>query len=438
MENPPRATLDARKPSGLIDNLARCAALLGVAFPLLLIVVVQKLGQTPFLAFAFLGLTALQLMLGPTLLEIALTIPAGALYCAVYFWLGGSLPGDALFRVVGVASFVGVGSLLAMAARILWADREGQPRRLQALLVGITPIVFLAYMPVVFRIVSISTPYSLDRYLYAFDSRFGFEAGFVAGSWFAALPLLRTICAVVYLALPLAMTCVYIAAPDVPDEPGLVRTFLLTGVMGAFLFYVVPAAGPVYAFTSAYPDHLPAVNAGFLQPIHLEGVRLNAMPSLHTAWALLIFWRTRRNTFGVRAGAALFLFFTLLATLGLGEHYLIDLIVAVPFVVCVRAICMNRAGLTASRISAFAGCGLMVIAWLVLLRMGVLLRVSPSVAWALAALTVGCALWLDAGLCRYRFLLARKRLGEAMYAAARFARRRYYGRRRRVMVQFLS
>jgi len=436
VELPPRA--DVRKPARLVDNVARCAALLGVAFPLLLIVVVQRLGQTPFLAFAFLGLTAIQLMLGPTLLELAITAPVGVLYGAVYYWLGGPFSPDPLYRDIGAIAFFGAGSLLAIVAKLLWSDRDAQAGRLQALLVGLTPIVFLAYMPVVFRIVNIATPSSLDRYLYAFDGRFGFQPGFAAGALFASWPVLQTVCSLVYLALPLAMTCVYIAAPDVPDEPGLIRTFLLTGVVGAFLFYVVPAAGPVYAFTSVYPFHAPAIDPGFLHGVRMDNVRLNAMPSLHTAWALLIYWRTKRNGFAIRAAAALFLFFTLLATLGLGEHYLIDLVVAVPYVVCVRAVCFSRAGLTASRIAAFLVTGTLVALWLTFLRSGLLVHIPLLMAWGLALITVSCALWLDSGLCRYRFRLARKRLGEAMYAAARFAKRRYYGRRRRVMVQFLN
>src|SRR5581483_9843408 len=105
----------------------------------------------------------------------------------------------------------------------------------------------------------------------------------------------------------------------------------------------------------------------------------------------------------------LFLFFTLAATLGLGEHYVIDLVVAVPFVVGVRALCMTTAGLR-SRLAVFCCNALMVGLWLSALRSGVLLHIPVLTAWGVAVVTVAGALWLDVGIGRYRLRLARKRL----------------------------
>ena len=51
------------------------------------------------------------------------------------------------------------------------------------------------------------------------------------------------------------------------------------------------------------------------------------MPSLHTAWALSLFIHSRRGPRWLRLGGAFWLFCTLTATLGLGAHYGIDLIV---------------------------------------------------------------------------------------------------------------
>ncbi|HEY2845078.1 MAG TPA: phosphatase PAP2 family protein, partial [Bryobacteraceae bacterium] len=123
-----------------------------------------------------------------------------------------------------------------------------------------------------------------------------------------------------------------------------------------------------------------------------------AIPSLHTAWGLLIFWRTRGSVLWIRAAAGLFLFLTLLATLGLGEHYLIDLIVAVPYAVSLRACCMTQAGWSRDRILTAAFNAVLVAAWLVLLRQQALLQIPVAAAWSMALATVASAVWLNSTL----------------------------------------
>jgi len=281
-------------------------------------------------------------------------------------------------------------------------------------------------MPLAFRMPADS----LDRYLYAFDGRFGFQPAFAAGTLFASLPVLKTFCLIVYSALPLAITCVWIVAPDVPDEPGLIRTFLMTGILGVVLFQFLPAAGPIHAFPG-FPAWQPAVTPEFLKPIAMSGIWLNAMPAVSVAWALLIFWRTRRNGRAIRMAAGAFLFVILLAPLGLGEHYLIDLVVAIPYAVFVRALWMTRASFSLSRIASVGCNALLVAVWMVLLRAGALLQIDPVWAWCMAAFTVASALWLDAGVRTYRLRTARKRLADAVIAATRLADLPRYDDRRR-------
>lgn len=372
--------------------------MIGFGFPLLLIVVFYHLGQTSFLGFAFIGLTAIQLSLRPSVMEMMSTLATGSAYGFAYYFLGGSLPASLPFRVVGVLAFVGAGSLMVMAARLLWGPPGMQKERLAPLLAGLTPVVFLAYMPVAFTILQPKTPDSLDHYLYAFDARFGMQAGFAMGRIFADWPALNLVCSIVYMGLPLAMACLYLGVPHDGDEPSLLKTFLVAGIAAAILFRVVPAAGPVYAFTDAYPDILPPIGPDFLRPLHMENPKLNAIPSLHTAWALLMYWRTRRARLVAQILAGLFLFLTLLATLGLGEHYLIDLMVAVPYAVSVRAVCMSQAGWSRERALTAVFNAVLVVAWLVLLRQGALLQVPVGVAWTAALVTVASALWLNATL----------------------------------------
>lgn len=99
------------------------------------------------------------------------------------------------------------------------------------------------------------------------------------------------------------------------------------------------------------------------------------MPSLHAAGALLIFWNSR--SFGwTRIIAFLYLLLTLLATLGFGEHYIIDLVVAAPYALLMQALateCSNQA------LVALLGVGC-VLSWIGLLYYAIPLLADSRVA----------------------------------------------------------
>jgi hypothetical protein len=61
------------------------------------------------------------------------------------------------------------------------------------------------------------------------------------------------------------------------------------------------------------------------------------MPSLHVTWAFVLAWHAART--GILAGlfGFVFLVLTILATLALGEHYLIDLVLAAPLATAILA-----------------------------------------------------------------------------------------------------
>jgi hypothetical protein len=88
------------------------------------------------------------------------------------------------------------------------------------------------------------------------------------------------------------------------------------------------------------------------------------------------------------------------ATLGLGEHYFVDLVAAFPFALMIQAACaMNVSILNARRMVPFlVGFGLM-LAWVVLLRWGLTLAwINPVIPWLLVTGTVSSTLVLQARL----------------------------------------
>ena len=204
----------------------------------------------------------------------------------------------------------------------------------------------------------------LDRYLYALDLRtIGFEPGFAL----AASGIHRYLLPIesfTYYSLPLATTLVY--AGHIRAAKPRSANFLLIAtanmIIGYALYMFYPAAGPVYAFPGSFGAHAPVLRGVYAQAISAPA---NAMPSLHISAALLIWWNSRHLPWARRVAMA-YLCLTVLATLGLGEHYFLDLVVAVPYALFIQAIGeRGRSRLT----SVAAGAGI-VAAWLFALRFG--------------------------------------------------------------------
>ena len=87
----------------------------------------------------------------------------------------------------------------------------------------------------------------------------------------------------------------------------------------------------------------------------------------------------------------LFVLFTFCATMGLGEHYFIDLVVAYPFALFMQALCVwpaawkNRAPFSALLFGL-----LTVLMWFGALRFAPnFFRISPIIPWTACAATVG-------------------------------------------------
>ena len=108
------------------------------------------------------------------------------------------------------------------------------------------------------------------------------------------------------------------------------RTFLAPYLVASLCYAWLPASGPTYAIES-YPL---GISSGEVQTglLAIASAPRNAMPSLHLSSAIWIFMLVAAlHRKWLRALAALFVIGTAWATLALGEHYVIDLVVALPF-----------------------------------------------------------------------------------------------------------
>jgi hypothetical protein len=236
-------------------------------------------------------------------------------------------------------------------------------------------------------------PKTFDLFLYSFDCSLRVQPSFLMGQLFSRWLWLRFVCLVIYIALPLPLALVYAAQLRRKRENAfaVMLAFLITGPVGVLFYNMLPACGPAHVFGGAFPWHPLSIADAMrmnVTPILLKGAR-NAIPSLHMAWVLLVWWNSRGLARWVRAIAFVFVALTAMATLGTGEHYFIDLVVAFPFSLMVQALCSYGLPFRGARRAGFLFGTFATLIWLALLSFAPgLFWTSPVVPWAMITVTV--------------------------------------------------
>jgi len=342
-----------------------------------------------FIALALASVIIVHLRLRPSWLDAALILAGTLLLGAVDFPIL-----HFRYAVMAWLSFAGLSSLVIFGLRAVWA-REDERK-----------LLFLGYVPSLLFVVSeyfadnllhwtsANHPKVLDLYLFSFDSSLGIQIPFVMGQAFSAWQWFRLVGVLFYIALPIPIAVIYAGQLLRVREKAIpaMAAFLFTGPIGVIFYNLFPALGPVHLFGQGFPWHplsLAQAAGVIAQPVAIPGPP-NAIPSLHMAWVLLVWWYSRGLSVWERAIALLFLFFTVLATLGTGEHYFIDLIVAFPFALLMMSICAFSLKLTdRSRILAFCAGLAGTLGWFALLRRALpLFWRTPAVPWAFCVATV--------------------------------------------------
>jgi hypothetical protein len=331
-----------------------------------------------FFAIALVSVVIIHLRVHPSWQDALLILAGTFLFAAVDFRLLHYQP-----AIMASFSFAGLSSLLIFGLRTVWA--KDSSRRL--LLLGFLPALLFVtseyFADDFLHWTSAIHPKVFDLYLFSFDASLHVEIPFLVGQAFSMWPALRAVAFIFYIGLPIPIALIYSGRVLRAREKAISSfiAFLATGPVGVLFYNLLPALGPVHIFGKAFPwQPLPAAQAMklFLEPIAVAGAP-NAIPSLHMAWVLLVWWYSRGLSWWERAIALAFLFFTVLATLGTGEHYFVDLVVALPFAVLMESLCevsltLNNRG----RIIAF---GLFAtLAWLFALRY------TPGIFWSSAIL----------------------------------------------------
>lgn len=310
--------------------------------------------------------------------------------------------GMTLLSIFGEALWL---ASLLLAARTALATRGARRRSaLDLLVIRFSLPVCLPLLQVMLWIQGHSFAEVYDLHFYAFDGLFGGSVVKSLAIFVRSVPGLLTVLWLVYQSLvPVVALFVVLQRTDHGFVQGkLLSRFLIAAALGYGIYALMPGIGPLMTFIDVFPYHMPeatdVVAGSFLE---FDGAPRNAMPSLHTAWAILVFIAAWPLGPWLRLVGGVFLAGTLGATLALGEHYLVDLIVAVPFVVLVEGIAANPFE-TAQRgraLQAIAGGIAMIAAWLLAIRFGtVALQGLPLVPWLMTIATLGLSLRLLAPL----------------------------------------
>ncbi|WP_326698444.1 phosphatase PAP2 family protein [Streptomyces sp. NBC_01754] len=215
-------------------------------------------------------------------------------------------------------------------------------------------------------ITSETRPLVLDQYLAVADHALGNPSWLVGRMVTATGPIGFNLLDVVYgqLAVAAVVVALYqlrdVAAERRFPVHHLVRTFLLIGLLGPAVYMIFPVVGPLFAYgtgaehwsdislwadapsseqwavANLWPETPPPVTTP--QDMPFDGITpRNCMPSLHTAWATAIFIHSRKGPRLLRHAGTFWLTATLVATLGFGYHYGVDLIAGVVFTLTVEA-----------------------------------------------------------------------------------------------------
>jgi hypothetical protein len=254
-------------------------------------------------------------------------------------------------------------------------------------------------------IVRRATPLTLDGALYALDATLRIPFSRIVGELVQRFAALRATSLIAYAALPGAIAAglayeEYTYRKRIRRGVGvnLLLAYAISGSLAALLYMLCPGTGPAHAWMAGFPGHLPnpadvPLSFAALAPLSPR----NAMPSLHFAWAVLLYRSTAGARDSVRRLAFAFVVMTFVATIGSGEHFVFDLIADAPFVVALEAMTAHRDVPVSRRIAPIVSGVTLYSGWMIAIRNAQVsvpfLSDHPALAWLLVVITIGIPAW---------------------------------------------
>jgi hypothetical protein len=338
----------------------------------------------PFISYGFAS-AVIFLFFVPSRAWTWIATIAAAVACTVFHAFFPRLANTATQSLSLYAGMLGRGALAVLGLTAIWTTPEESPRLLRIFLLPIGIVSFVLASLLALNLTVATHSRVLDFYLYIFDGSLGFQPSFLLGRLLLRHRLLAEVVRTAYFALPvfIGLGCAGYLRYRTPWRP--LAILASAGVLGYLLYFVFPATGPLYAAGASFPNS-PHPFAT-LRQVHPHPIALsvpvprNAIPSLHMAWALLLWFNSRPFSRTARGLALGYVLLTIVGTLGTGEHYLADLVVALPFSVAVQAGWTDCDAIRRNALTA-AAASLTLLLWLVFLRYGSnFFLASPAVPW---------------------------------------------------------
>ncbi len=237
-------------------------------------------------------------------------------------------------------------------------------------------------------------PYTMDLYALAWDRAAGLNFAQALVREIDGVLGLSQFVVMCYRLVPLGLLAV--AVVQLSGRPRHVASSVLIwvalSIAAMTAYHFMPITGPRYVFgaerfAAALADGVPHA----IESIPVTPYPRNGMPSMHFGWALAaaILWWQSGTQWWSRAVMVLLAAVTAVATLYQGEHYAVDLIVAVPFVLAVIALASTGVPWSGSRRGQVLAAGLGTwLAWVLLLRWQTpTLADHPALCWLMVGLT---------------------------------------------------
>jgi len=322
----------------------------------------------PFIGWGFAGSVVFLLVAHSKARDLAATVISAAAFTIFHGLFHQS--GTGSLSVSLYAGMLGRAGLIVLGERAIWASPEESRRLLRMFLLAVGIMLFVVASLLALNLTVTARPRVWDAYLYVFDGSLGFQPSFALGRIFLRYKVLADLAKGGYFGLPVVVALVSAGFLGLRSPWRPLAVLTTAGLFGYLLYWVFPAMGPIYLVGPSFPGS--PLSYAALAQLHPHAITLpiaaprNAMPSLHMAWAFLLWFGCRPLSRVARGFALTYVVLTIAATLGLGEHYLADLVVALPFAVAVQALWTPVRG--TARCGVLAGTTTLTLIWLLALR----------------------------------------------------------------------
>ena len=218
----------------------------------------------------------------------------------------------------------------------------------------------------ILEISNLVLPLTIDADLYKIDTAFG---GFASWLYTAfarnSFPLWNMLVTSVYtlLNIMLLLSLITVLRERRAAQLNIFRVLVMPFMLAFALYIVTPVAGPP-AYGTNYPHNMNFVIEAAKGMTEVVPSVRNGMPSMHFTGAMLIVLVMACLTRKLYFYAALFFAtITFIATMALGEHYLLDLIVAAPYCIALGTALLNPPGWHFWQRRVWWACALLFAAW---------------------------------------------------------------------------